>query len=161
MCGRRPPLITPFVRAGARLRAVVETWCRLAAESSTDTLARFLVPWLFSERLLADDVRRARAVRALAQTVPRVSPATLERTARGLLAWSGTRHGDLGRIAAPTLVITGAEDLLTPDGEAMAVVMANARCVRIDGAGHAVGLEVPDAVNEAIGAHLARVEGFR
>jgi pimeloyl-ACP methyl ester carboxylesterase len=154
-------LITPFVRAGARLRAVVETWCRIAAESSAETLARFLVPWLFSERLLADDARRERAVRALGQTVPRVSPATLERMARGLLAWSGTRDGELGRIVAPTLVLAAADDLLTPDGEAIAAAMANARCVRIDGAGHAVGLEVPDAVNEAIGAHLARVGGFR
>jgi pyruvate dehydrogenase E2 component (dihydrolipoamide acetyltransferase) len=154
-------LITPFVRAGARLRTVVETWCRIAAESSAETLARFLVPWLFSERLLADDVRRERAVRALVQTVPRVLPATLGRAARGLLAWSGTRDGDLGRIGAPTLVLTAADDLLTPDGDTIAAAMANARCVRIDGAGHAVGLEAPDAVNEAIGAHLARVEGFR
>ena len=153
-------LITPFVRAGARLRAAVEAWCRIAAESSAETLARFLVPWLFSERLLADDARRGRAVRALVQTAPRVSPATLARSARGLLAWAGTREGDLGRIAAPTLVITAAEDLLTPDGEAIAAAIAGARCVRIDGAGHAVGLESPDAVNQAIGAHLAHVEGF-
>lgn len=154
-------LITPFVRAGARLRAVVEAWSRIAAESSAEALARFLVPWLFSERLLADDVRRGRAVRALVQTAPRVSPATLERSARGLLAWSGTQEANLGHIAAPTLVITAAEDLLTPDGEAIAAAITSARCVRIAGAGHAVGLEAPDAVNEAICAHLARVGGFR
>jgi pimeloyl-ACP methyl ester carboxylesterase len=154
-------LITPFVRAGARLRAVVEAWCRIAAESSAETLARFLLPWLFSERLLADDARRWRAVRALVQTVPRVTPATLERSGEALLAWSGTRDGSLGRIAAPTLVITAAEDLLTPDGGAIAAAIAGARCVRIEGAGHAVGLEAPDAVSDAIRAHLAQVETFR
>ena len=37
------------------------------------------------------------------------------------------------------------------------VVLAAAACaLAIPGAGHAVGLEAPDAVNEAVLAHLAR-----
>jgi pimeloyl-ACP methyl ester carboxylesterase len=100
-------------------------------------------------------------VRALVQTAPRVPPATLARAARGLLAWSGSREADLARIGAPTLIVAADEDLLTPDGGAIAAAMTNARCARMDGAGHAVGLEAPEVVNEVIRAHLARLEGFR
>src|SRR5689334_21183233 len=41
-------LLTPFVEADARLLAVVDAWCRLAAEVAPETLARVLLPWMFS-----------------------------------------------------------------------------------------------------------------
>jgi pyruvate dehydrogenase E2 component (dihydrolipoamide acetyltransferase) len=149
-------LLTPFIDAGARLRAVLEAWCRLATEAAAETLASVLVPWLFSPMLLADEGRRSRAVRALAQAVRRVPAPTLERARRGLVGWSGTRGRDLRRISVPTLVVTAAEDLLTPpeDGETIAAAIPGARSVVIPGAGHAVGLEAADAVNEALAAHL-------
>jgi len=157
-CVRSLTLVTPFVRAGARLRAAAEAWCRLAAEASRETLARALVPWLFSSGFLADDARRDRAVRALAQMAARVPARTLERCRAGMYAWSGTRESELGRVSVPTLVIVAGEDLLTPDGEEIAESIPGARLVIVPGAGHAVGLEAPEAVNDALLEHLAAVE---
>ena len=147
-------LVTPFVTVGARLRAVVALWLRLARETKPELLAAALLPWLFSSGTLGDEAAAGRLARGLAATLARVGPDALERTARGLAAWSGSRTGDLGRIGVPTLVIRGGDDLLTPGGEAIAAALPRARDLLIPGAGHAVALEEPDLVNEALLGHL-------
>ena len=152
-------LITPFVEATSRLGAVTDAWRRVASDASTETLARMLLPWLFSERFLGDAKARERTLRGLAASVARVPATTLERSAAGLRAWSGTRREALSRIEVPTLVLVAGGDLLTPGGEAIARAMPNARSVVVPEAGHALAIEAPDAVNEAIAAHLASVSG--
>jgi pimeloyl-ACP methyl ester carboxylesterase len=148
-------LITPFVAASPRLRAALDAWQRLAAEASPATLARALAPLLFSDVLLADAARRERTLRGLAASAARVPAPTLERMAAGLTAWSGTREKDLAEIHAPTLVLAGGADLLTPDAEAVARAIPGARCVVVPGAGHALASDAPDAVAEALLALLA------
>ncbi len=148
-------LITPFVEASPRLRALGEGWHRVAAEASAETLAAALLPWFFSTGFLADDAARGRTLRGLAQTVARVPAATLERMAKGLADWSGTRTGDLANVSVPTLVIAAGEDLLTQGAETIANAIPGAKLVVVEGAGHAVALEAAEAVNEAIAAHLA------
>jgi pyruvate dehydrogenase E2 component (dihydrolipoamide acetyltransferase) len=151
-------LLTPFVTADARLDAVCESWARLAAEVPPASLAGALLPWLFSSAFLADPEARGRTVRGLATTLARVPAATLGRALAGLRAWSGTRRADLARITAPTLVVVAGADLLTPDAAAVAAAIPHARCVEIAGAGHAVAIEAPDLVSEAITTHLAAAE---
>lgn len=149
-------LVTPFVEAAPRLLAVLQTWGQLAEEVGSLALARALVPWLFAPATLAEPRAVERVTRGLADTLGRVPAKTLARTARGLRAWSGSRVQDLKRIAVPTLVIAGAEDLLTPDAAALAREIPEAECLVIPNTGHAVGLEAANAVNPAILAHLAR-----
>ncbi|WP_433479359.1 3-oxoadipate enol-lactonase [Spirillospora sp. CA-142024] len=65
----------------------------------------------------------------------------------------------LGAISAPTLVIAGAQDAPTPpDGHAgrLAAGIPDARLTVIDGAGHLANAERPEAVTEAVTAHLDR-----
>ncbi len=70
-------------------------------------------------------------------------------------ALSGSRRADLPHVSVPTLVLVAAGgDLLTPDGEAVADAIPGARCRTIPGAGHAVTLEAPAAVTDAIRAQL-------
>lgn len=149
-------LVTPFVAASPRLIAVLDAWCRLAAEASPETLASALVPWFFGTATLADERVRGRNARGLAEIVARVPAATLLRQAAGLLAWSGTRGADLGAISLPTLVVAGTDDLLAPDAAAVARAIPGAAFLLVPGAGHAVALESHEAVNDAILAHLAR-----
>jgi len=151
-------LVTPFLEADARLHAVCESWARLASEVPSTSLASVLMPWMFSPDVLADDHVRRRIQRGLAATLARVPAATLERTLAGLAAWSGSREGDLGRIAAPTLVVVAGGDLLTRDSASVASAIPGARCVEIAGAGHAVTIEAPGAVSDAIASHVALVE---
>jgi pyruvate/2-oxoglutarate dehydrogenase complex dihydrolipoamide acyltransferase (E2) component len=148
-------LITPFVEAGPRLRAVGDAWCRLAAEATPETVAAALLPWFFSARYLDDEGARPRTLRGLARTVSKVPAATLERTTEGMARWSGSRADELARVSMPTLVVGAGDDLLTPGAEAIAEAIPGATLRMIDGAGHAVALEASEAVNDAIAAHLA------
>jgi 3-oxoadipate enol-lactonase len=65
-------------------------------------------------------------------------------------------HGELGRIAAPTLVCVGDEDTSTPKvmAERIATGIAGAKLVVIPNAGHGATLEQPAVVTAAIGAFL-------
>ncbi|HUI27396.1 MAG TPA: alpha/beta fold hydrolase [Candidatus Kryptonia bacterium] len=149
-------LITPFIEANPRLLRVVDAWCRVAREASGETLARSLLAWLFSARFLADEVACERTVRGLCASVARVPATTLERTAAGMRAWSGSRCDDLARIAAPTMVLIAGDDLLTPGGAAVAAAIPHATTKAIAGAGHALALEASEEVNAAILTHLGR-----
>jgi pyruvate dehydrogenase E2 component (dihydrolipoamide acetyltransferase) len=150
-------LITPAVETTPRLEAVLESWCRLAAEASSEALATALLPWFFADPSLADPRARRRILSGLASIVGRVPALVLERYANGFAAWSGTRSEDLRSIPVPTLILTGRDDLLTPGGERIAETIPDASCVAIADAGHALSLEAPEAVNEALLAHLDRV----
>lgn len=152
-------LLTPFVTLGARLDAVLDAWCRVAAEASRPALAAVMLPWLFSAEHLADARVRARTARGLAEMAARVPAESLPRYAAGLRAWSGRRAGDLARLAVPALVVTGTEDLLTPDGRDVADAIPGARFLAVGGAGHAVALEASEAVRRAVLEHLERRRG--
>ncbi len=147
-------LIAPFVAADPRLVSVTDSWVQLAANVDAETLATALLPWFFSSDFLADRDARERTRRGLASTLSRASAATLHRTAAGLRNWSGSRSADLGKLAIPTLVIGAGEDLLTPDGRDIADAIPDAHFISIEGAGHAVGLEAAEHVNEILLAHL-------
>ncbi len=148
-------LVTPFVFASPTLLAVIDAWCAVGAMGSPTALAKMLLPWLFAAETLADPRARDRVERGLAEIAGRVSAPSLARWAAGLRAWSGTRADALGGVRAPTLVVAGSRDLLTPGAEALAQEIPGAKSVVVSGAGHAVALEAAEAVNEAILNHLA------
>jgi 3-oxoadipate enol-lactonase len=148
-------LITPATEVDGRLDAVLDAWIRLADCADAATLAAALLPWMFADALLADRRARDRMRRGLEGIVARVPAAVLERYAAGLRSWSGSRHADLARITVPTLVLVGAEDILTPGASRVAEAIPGAKCVVVANAGHALALEAGDAVNDAIAAHLA------
>jgi pimeloyl-ACP methyl ester carboxylesterase len=97
-------------------------------------------------------------------------PAELTRLGRDTLAETPPQilHGDfvacdtfdvmlrLGEISAPTLVIAGTADHLTPHkyGAYLAGHIPNARLVTIEGGGHMMALEQPDAVADAVAGFI-------
>ncbi|WP_254861590.1 alpha/beta fold hydrolase [Halovivax gelatinilyticus] len=73
--------------------------------------------------------------------------------------WNGFDAGDwLDEVRLPTLVVHGRADRLAPieGGTTLAAQLAHAECEPIDGAGHLVGIERPDAVNELLMAFFER-----
>ena len=80
-----------------------------------------------------------------------LGPAVAVRQIRALLEYRGFR-GCLGRIACPTVVISGREDRRTPVAihEKLATLIPGARIRVIERAGHFTPLEEPEAVTEAL-----------
>jgi pimeloyl-ACP methyl ester carboxylesterase len=147
-------LVTPFLEATPRLLAVIDAWIR-AADTDTDVLAAMLLPWMFSDAFLADEAQRRLVRRGLADVAARIPTATLERTATGLRAWSGTRSSVVEELRTPTLVVAGGADLLAPSAAEVARRIPAAKCEVIAGSGHAVSIEGSDALNTALANHLA------
>jgi pyruvate dehydrogenase E2 component (dihydrolipoamide acetyltransferase) len=150
-------LVTPFVEATPRLLAVLDLWCAAAESGGPALVAKAILPWLFGDETLGDPRARERVERGLAEIAGRVTPIALRRWAAGLAAWSDTRSDDLASIVAPTLIVAGGRDLLTPGAEALSQALPRAKCVVVSSAGHAVALEAADAVNEALLNHLTGV----
>ena len=147
-------LITPFVDATPRLRAVAEAWRVIAREASTDTLSRALLPWLFTPSVLGDEKTRERMQRGLTVALSAATADALDRWAAGIAAWSGSRTGDLALLAVPALVIAAGADLLTPHGDALGRAIPGATVCVLDGVGHAAASEAADLVSNALLAHL-------
>jgi pimeloyl-ACP methyl ester carboxylesterase len=70
-------------------------------------------------------------------------------------------RADLPRIAAPTLVVAGAQDPATPPEHAARIAegIPGARVEVLDPAAHLANLEQPDAVTALIEQHVAATEG--
>ena len=101
------------------------------------------------------------AAGASAPVKRRVFDETLRAPARSLIgAFRACDRFDvmtrLGEIKAPTLVVTGVEDQLTPQkyAEYLARHIPGARLVLVPGAGHYVQIERPDEVSAAIRSFL-------
>ena len=107
-------------------------------------LAAKRAPRLLSSVATPDHLERARAAMAS------IDPAGY-RQAVAMLA-QGDLRADAGAIAAPTLVLAGGEDVVTPpdEGRALAATMTRARYREIPGAGHLSYVERPAAFNAAV-----------
>jgi 3-oxoadipate enol-lactonase len=109
----------------------------------------------FVPRLVApgDDASRD-AARAIADAQ---EPEAIARTLEAL-AGRADRRPDLSGIAAPTLVIVGAEDGVTPVAfsEGLAAGIPDAELLVIPGAGHLAALERPREFAAAVRSFLAR-----
>lgn len=106
-------------------------------------------PRLLSVRATPALVARAR------ETMAEIHPEGY-RQAVAMLA-QGDLRADAGAVAVPTLVLSGAEDSVTPPAgsRALAAATPNARYLEIEGAGHLSYLERPVAFNAAVHEFLS------
>jgi pimeloyl-ACP methyl ester carboxylesterase len=97
-------------------------------------------------------------VRDLARRTRRNEPAAYAATARafGNYGWTA----ELGRIRAPTLILQGLDDALTPPGGSVILSrgIARSRLIMVPGAGHNLPVEMPALVTSAVLAFLAGLD---
>ena len=130
----------------------------IAADSAAPVVDAML-PRLFSKMTLEQRPERVEPMKAvMEQTRPAASRGAL----RGM-ASRPDRRGDLPKIAVPTLVMVGEEDVITPPAEAQAMAEAipNARLEVIPQAGHMAPYENPSAANAAILRFLKSLEQLK
>ena len=134
-----------------------------AAKGRHDTAGRvlkegtgFLVESMMP-KLLAEETRKNRPeiVAAMKEMMSAASPDGVAAALKGMAARPDMSNW-LPQIDVPTLVICGAEDVITPAKEMrpMAEKIPGAKYVEIAAAGHMSPLEKPDEVNAAIRAFM-------
>jgi pimeloyl-ACP methyl ester carboxylesterase len=94
--------------------------------------------------------------RVLIQTKPEAFAAQVD----AILAMSDDMRGELESITAPTLVITGSQDTLTPlgDAEELAELITTSRLYVLRGAAHGLMAEAPNSFNDAVLRFLAEID---
>lgn len=111
-------------------------------------------------RLVSDTTRsrRPQVVSELRALMEAARPRTVAAALRALAERPDSRP-DLARIAVPTLVVVGEEDVITPPDAARAMhgAIPGSRLEIIPGVGHMPNLEAPDAFNTALVDFLSRV----
>jgi 3-oxoadipate enol-lactonase len=88
----------------------------------------------------------------MARILLQATPENFVAQTRAILDVDDDVRFELGSIRAPTLVITGTQDLLTPlgDAEELQELIAGSRLFELRGAGHSLMVEAPNAYNRAV-----------
>ena len=116
-------------------------------------LASRIAPIMLGRTILHDPARKADVARFNAVMTRRKD---IWRAVNGVIDRAGV-EGELQRIAAPTLVMVGDEDVATPRAKSERLVagLANARLATIPRAGHSSTVEEPVAVSAALAQFLS------
>jgi pimeloyl-ACP methyl ester carboxylesterase len=115
-----------------------------------------VLPIMFGRTTLTDPARAA--LREEWRGRFRALPRSIHHAVTGVVDRKGL-GAELARIAVPTLVLVGEEDVATPPrkAERIRAAIPGAQLVRIPAAGHSATLENPAAVNQAIEGFLSRL----
>ena len=145
-------LACTWVEGDARFLHTVESWISLAYRVPIEERYRHvLYPWLFTPEFLAKKENVEQAFQRALAYPHQTKPEAIERQGRGIMAWNGTRAERVGSIKAPTLVLVGKDDILTPPAFSrdLARKIRRARLVVLPGA-HGFFLEQPELFNRTV-----------
>ena len=136
----------------------ISTWNWVKANDLTgEAFGGQQLTWLFSSAFLRNQKAVQETVALLARNPNPIEPEAYDRQAQAYLQFDALDR--LGAIAAPSLVIVGEQDLLTPPWVAREVAGripgARFEVLAGDGSSHAVPLERPDDFNRLVTAFLA------
>jgi pimeloyl-ACP methyl ester carboxylesterase len=142
---------TPEAAAGREATAK-----SVLAADSVSSAVESLIPRLFSKMTIEQRPERVEPMRAIME---QTAPQGIAGALRGMAA-RPDRRGDLPKIAVPTLVLVGEDDVIAPptEAKAMADAIPNARLEVIPHAGHMAPYENPSAANAAILRFLKSLE---
>jgi 3-oxoadipate enol-lactonase len=144
-------LILCDTKAAADTKEAGENRHKLAAKvlsEGSQAAADAMLPKLFSKRAIE---AQAPYVEEMRQVILRTQPRTIAAALRGMAAREDFT-AQLETIDVPTLVLCGAEDVITPPAEMrpIAAAIGGAEYCEVPAAGHMSPLEDPRTVNQAI-----------
>ena len=155
---RHPRLVRSLVlactwaRGDARFLRTIEAWCALAYRVPLEERYRHvLYPWIFSPAFLEKPESVETALQRSMAYPHQTKPEAIERQARGLLTWNGSRMSRLRGLRVPTLVVVGKDDVLTPPAFSrdLARRIPRARLAVLPG-GHGFFIEQAEAFNRTV-----------
>jgi 3-oxoadipate enol-lactonase len=156
---RHPKLVRSLTLActwsegDARFLHTIESWISLAHRVPIEErLRHVLYPWLFSPAFFARKENVEQVFQRSMAYPHQTKPEAIERQGRGIQQWNGTRVAKLGSIKAPTLVMVGKDDILTPPqfSKALAKRIKGAKLAVLPRGGHGLFVEEADLVNRTL-----------
>ncbi len=125
----------------------------LVRQSGSKAVADQMMPKMLAEQTLKSNPQTVAQLRQIMETCP-------AKTIEHALAAMRDREDStdlLPRITAPTLIVVGEHDAITPPpmAQTMKSKIAGSKLIQIPGAGHISTMEKPEDASNAIGAFLA------
>jgi pimeloyl-ACP methyl ester carboxylesterase len=145
-------LACTWAEGDARFLHTVEAWISLAYRVPIEERLRHVVyPWLFTPAFFATKENVETAFQRAMAYPHQAKAEAIERQGKGIVAWNGTRVRRLASIRVPTLVLVGADDILTPPAFArtLAKRLPRARLTVLPG-GHGFFLEHAELFNRTV-----------
>jgi 3-oxoadipate enol-lactonase len=138
-------------------RELLADWAEMVSLRGMQALAGEGMQWLVGPRLQR---RFGLALNLLSRLVLSGAPEPFIAQVDAILAMSDDMRFELPNIHAPTLIITGSQDSLTPvgDAEELAECIPNSRLVVLSGAAHGLMAEAPAAFNREVLSFIAEVD---
>jgi pimeloyl-ACP methyl ester carboxylesterase len=130
---------------------------QVEATGKTDAVIEAMVPKLFAPSTLE---RRPELIASYRALMEKARPRAIVGALRGMAA-RPDRTADLPRIRVPSLVVVGADDVITTPAEARKIAdsLPNARLAIIPESGHMAPVENPTACNQEILSFLRGLAG--
>jgi 3-oxoadipate enol-lactonase len=138
-------------------RELLAEWAEQVTAHGMTALTDDGMRWLIGSRLHR---RFGVFVNVLARVLIQTKPHAFAAQVAAILAMPDDMRFELHTITAPTLVITGSQDTLTPlgDAEELAELIPTARLYVLRAAAHGLMAETPNAFNDAVLRFLAELD---
>ncbi|HTL83554.1 MAG TPA: alpha/beta fold hydrolase [Acidimicrobiia bacterium] len=138
-------------------RELLAEWAEVVDRRGMQGLMDDGMRWLIGSRLQR---RFGVFVNVLARVLVQTKPHAFVAQVDAILAATDELRFELPNITAPTLVITGSQDTLTPlgDAEELAELIPTSRLYVLRGAAHGLMAEAPNAFNEVVLRFLDEVD---
>jgi 3-oxoadipate enol-lactonase len=141
-------------------RELFAEWANAVSERGMGALSDDAMRWLIGPRLQR---RFGVFVNVLARVLMQTKPSAFVAQIDAILDAREELRMELPRITAPTLVITGSQDTLTPlgDAEELAELIPGSRLFVLRGAAHGLMAEAPNSFNDVVVRFLDEVDDVR
>ena len=138
-------------------RELLAEWGELVSARGMTALTDDGMRWLVGPRIQR---RFGVFVNVLARVLVQTKPHAFAAQVDAILAMPDDMRLELHTITAPTLVITGSQDTLTPlgDAEELAELISTSRLYVLRGAAHGLMAEAPNSFNDAVLRFLAEID---
>jgi 3-oxoadipate enol-lactonase len=138
-------------------RELLAEWANVVNERGMHALTEDGMRWLIGPRLHR---RFGVFVNVLARVLMQTQPHAFVAQVDAILDASDELRMELPKVVAPTLVITGSQDTLTPlgDAEELAELIPGSQLYVLRGAAHGLMAEAPNAFNDVVLRFVAEVD---
>jgi 3-oxoadipate enol-lactonase len=138
-------------------RELLQEWADVVSARGMHALAEDGMRWMIGPRLQR---RFGVWLNVLARVIMQTPPEPFVSQVQAILNAPDDMRFELPKITAPTLVITGSQDTLTPvgDAEELAELIPNSRLYVVRGVAHGLMAEAPNGFNDAVLSFIEEVD---